>query len=221
MSPEKVSGPGAGAPLDSLSGAGPTPDVEPKNEPSAFDKVMDKQDDSSHDRGDSRPDGKDSRVKDKEAKSPDKEMPLQDLSQFLRFRTQTMERPSGMEELKVDKALPRQVIDEVVQAVRVGVNKAGDKEMQFDLKSNVMDGLSIRVSIHDNKVVTILEASTLDVKHRLEAGMGELMHNLEQRGLPAAEVEVKFREEPRRQQDQSSRQQRQYQGQPDEDEDEQ
>ena len=221
MSPDKITGPGSGAPLDNVSGAGPVPETESKAAPSAFDRVMEKKEDQPRDRDDShRAGAKDGRVKDKDQpKAHDKEMPLQDLSQFLRFRTQTMERPGALEDFKVDKALPRKVIDEVVQAVRVGVNKAGDKELQFDLKSDVLDGLSIRVSIHDGKVMTILEASTFDVKNRLEASMGDLMHSLEQKGLPGAEVEIKFKEEPHRQQDQSSRQQQQ-QPQEDEDQDE-
>jgi len=223
MSPDKVSGPGGTAPMDNLSGPGPVPDAEPKTSPSAFDKVMEKKEGSGEERDDSHRTGsKEGRVKEKDAKAHDKDMPLGDLSQFLRFRTQTMERPSGVEEIKVDRALPRKMVDEVVQAVRMGVNKLGDKEMQFDLKSTVLDGLNIRVSIHEGKVMTILEASTFDVKNRLDAHLGELIHSLEQRGLPAAEVEVKFKEEPRRQQDQSQQQQqqsrgRQYQDQEEED----
>ena len=210
MSPEKVSGSGGTSPMDNLSGAGPVPDAEPKTSPSAFDKVMEKKEGSGEERDDSqRTSSKEGRVKEKDAKTSDKDMPLGDLSQFLRFRTQTMERPSGVEEIKVEKALPRKVVDEVVQAVRLGVNKLGDKELQFDLKSTVLDGLNVRVSIHEGKVMTILEASTFDVKNRLDAHLGELIHSLEQKGLPAADVEVKFKEEPRRQQDQSQQQQQQ------------
>ncbi len=101
--------------------------------------------------------------------------------------------------------------------MRVGVNRAGDKELQFDLKSNVMDGMTIRVSIHDNRVVTILEATSRDVRDKLEAHVGELMHTLTQKGLQVASVEVQYKEPPK-QQDQQSREQQQQQQQQEEDE---
>ncbi len=154
MTTDKISSTSGGAPVDPSTAADAAPVSERKDSPSAFDKVMDKQDRERDDRDDVRkapsdaPQGRRAGVTPCCASFPVYHHP----------RARTIEPPAGGD-LRAESALPRKVIDEVVQAVRVGVNRAGDKELQFDLKSTVLDGMTIRVSIHDNKVVTILAAS--------------------------------------------------------------
>jgi hypothetical protein len=215
MTIDKTSSAAGGPPLDSGPDKGAAPDVERKETPSAFDKVMEtKERDGGH-REDARKAGaRDPRAKD--AAPVDKEAPLREFPVYHHLRARTLERTASPD-LKVERSLPRQVIDEVVQAVRVGVNRAGDKELQFDLKSNVLDGMTIRVSIHEGKVVTILEAASRDVKDKLESHVGELMHTLTQKGLQVANVEVQYKEPPKQQGQQQGQQQQQQQEQEDAD----
>lgn len=220
MSTERIS---SGAPAPSVSETAGTREAAEsgeKSSPSSFDKVMDKQKEPEGDRDS----GHDRQAKPERglrgAGETDKEVPLRDLSAFYHMRAMTMERPSGAEPLRVEKALPRKIIDEVVQAVRVGVNRAGDKEMQFDLKSHVLDGLRIRVSVHDNKVTTMLEVTTLEAQRKLEAHMGELAQTLEQKGLKVSELQIQFKEEPARPPSYSSQQEKQQQQSQDEPQDE-
>jgi len=215
MTTDKISSASGGPPIDPSADTGAAPAVERKDAPSAFDKVMDKKERERDDRDDLRKGA--GRTSPKHAPA-DKDAPLREFPVYHHLRTRTIEPPAAGD-LRTDATLPRKVIDEVVQAVRVGVNRAGDKELQFDLKSNVMDGMTIRVSIHDNRVVTILEATSRDVRDKLEAHVGELMHTLTQKGLQVASVEVQYKEPPK-QQDQQSREQQQQQQQQEEDESE-
>ncbi len=215
MTTDKISSTSGGAPVDPSTAADAAPVSERKDSPSAFDKVMDKQDRERDDRDDVRKGAVRTRPKDAAA---DKDAPLREFPVYHHLRARTIEPPAGGD-LRAESALPRKVIDEVVQAVRVGVNRAGDKELQFDLKSTVLDGMTIRVSIHDNKVVTILEAASRDVRDKLEAHVGELMHTLTQKGLQVATVEVQYKEPPKQQGQQQSHQQQQQQPEEDETED--
>ncbi|MBN2430367.1 MAG: flagellar hook-length control protein FliK [Acidobacteria bacterium] len=155
----------------------------------------------------------------KKLKHLDRETSLSDLSSLFSLRARTLEKPGGSSEVSAVGKLPKKVIDEVVQAVRVGVNRAGDKEVQFDLKSDVMDGMRVRVSMHEGKVMTVLEITTLEAKNLLESNLGELRHALMQKGLDVAQVNVQFKEQPPQgRQEGSSQQQRDQEQQPEDDE---
>ena len=199
MSTEKISSSQAGQPFDPVSGNSSAEPLEHKESPSAFDKVMEKMDRDSDDKDCKKGDKKDFKLKDALPKTQE-DGPLKDLSAFHQMKTRTMERCGATGETGAVKGVSQKVIDEVVEAVRIGTNRAGDREIQLDLKSTVLDGLTIRVSVHNDKIVAVLEAATHDVKSRLESHMGELMHALEQKNLKVENLEIRFKEEPRQQQ---------------------
>jgi len=200
MSTEKVSSSQPGQAYDSVDNSAMAESVQ-KDSPSAFDKVMEKYDRETDDKdGKKSGDKKVFKLREGQLKTQE-ETPLKDLSAFHQMRSRTMERCGGTAEVGAVKGVSQKVIDEVVEAVRIGTNRAGDREIQLDLKSTVLDGLTIRVSVHNDKVVTVLEAATHDVKSKLESHMGELMHALEQKNLKVEQVEIRFKEEPRQQQE--------------------
>ena len=214
MSVDKISS-SSGQPVDNTRSADAAGASEEKKADSNFDRVMDRKD--QHEGQDKPPAEERKPGKTDRRKETQKDLSDKDLSAFISMRSRTLERPSASAgPAPMGKALPKKVIDEVVQAVRVGVNRAGDKEVQLDLKSNVLEGLRIKVSVHDNKVMTVLEVSSYSVKNTLETHMSELRQALEQKGITMAQVDIQFKETPRQQQDSSSRDQQQHQS-PDED----
>lgn len=183
-----------------ISPAEPSPSVSAgetesagKNEPSAFDRVMDRQPSADEKSGqEKQPGAKEGTGKDR--RRLEAEWALRDPAHFHHLRQLTMEAPSPADTMKVDKAATARLVDEVVSAVRTGLNRAGDREIQLDLKSNVLDGLSLRLSFHENRLVAVLEASTFDVKQQLEARAGDLLKALELRGIKDAQLQVQFKE---------------------------
>jgi hypothetical protein len=207
MSIDNVSSSSSSRPV-SGTGADSAVDRSEKESPSSFDRVL--EDKKELDEKSKKP--ADTRDYRRDLKKGDKDVSLKDVPGMFSLRARTLERSSGTGAVSGEMRLPRKVIDEVVQAVRVGVNRTGDKEVSFDMKSTVMDGMSVRVSMHENKVVTTLEVTTLDAKNQLEANLADLKQSLVQKGLDVAEIQVQFKEEETRsyQQD-SSRQQHQEQ----------
>jgi flagellar hook-length control protein FliK len=203
--------------VSGLTGAESTKETE-KTSPSGFDRVMEDKKEAGRETKDQKSVPEELAER-KKLKHLDRETPLSDLSSLFSLRARTLEKPGGTPAISTENKLPQKVIDEVVQAVRVGVNRAGDKEVQFDLKSNVMDGMRVRVSMHDNKVVTILEVTTLDAKRQLEANLPELKQALVQKGMDIAQVNIQYKEEPQQgRREGSSQQQRDQRQQPEEDE---
>lgn len=83
-----------------------------------------------------------------------------------------------------------QMLDQIVQDVRIGINAMGAAEFQFDLKSDVLDGLKLKISTQDGKVTASFIAENVHVKDAIDQGTQELIQALQQRGLEVAEVQV-------------------------------
>jgi|GEM_PF-1006322 len=209
MGIDEVKSSSSGQPVSGVSGGDSARETE-KTSPSGFDRVMeDKKEtgkESARESGEKKmtPEELASR---KKLKHLDRDAPLSDLSSLFSLRARTLEKPGGHTDVSAVGKLPKKVIDEVVQAVRVGVNRAGDKEVQFDLKSSVMDGMRVRISMHEGKVMTVLEITTLEAKNLLESNLGELKHALMQKGLDVAQVNIQFKEEPQQGRQEGSPQQ--------------
>lgn len=83
-----------------------------------------------------------------------------------------------------------QILDQIVQEVRLGINATGAAEFQFDLRSDVLDGLKLKISTQDGKVVAYFIAENVHVKDVIDQGAQELVQALQQRGLEVAELQV-------------------------------
>jgi len=91
----------------------------------------------------------------------------------------------------VDNILSPQIIDKIVQQVRVGVNEVGNTEFQFDLKSDILGGLKLKVnSSQEGKISISFTTESIEAKNIIEANISNLEKSLQERGLPEVAVFV-------------------------------
>lgn len=123
--------------------------------------------------------------------------------------------PAVTETQTVSPIIQPQMIDQIVQEVRIGINAMGAAEFQFDLKSDVLDGLKLKISTQDGKVTASFIAENVHVKETIDQGAQELIQALQQRGLEIAEIQVSVGADTsgRQQQQQHEREQPSWNGQ--------
>jgi flagellar hook-length control protein FliK len=86
--------------------------------------------------------------------------------------------------------VPPQMVEQIVQDVRLGVNEMGVAEFQFDLKSDALDGLKLKISTKDGQVYATFIAENVHVKDTIDQGAQELVKALQDRGLQVANLQV-------------------------------
>ena len=95
-----------------------------------------------------------------------------------------------------DVQVSRELMQKLVDQVRVGQNKAGDTEVQMDLKATVFEGMSMKVSKGPEGVLAVLTVDQLSAKAALEAQVADLVSRLEAQGMKVQDVQVELRETP-------------------------
>jgi hypothetical protein len=97
---------------------------------------------------------------------------------------------SGSERLrKVANELAQKIVDKV----RIGTNAAGNSEFQIDLKSDVLAGLSVKVSAKNGKISAVFSGSDKDVLKMIEEQGEALKAALGQRGLTLEDFKTESR----------------------------
>lgn len=91
------------------------------------------------------------------------------------------------------RAIANEIAQKIVERVRVGQNAAGKAEFQIDLRSNVLKGLSIKVSGSNGKISAVFSGSDRDVLKMLEEQADTLKSALGGRGLVLADFKVEER----------------------------
>jgi len=92
--------------------------------------------------------------------------------------------------------IPRDLVNKVVESVRVGQNREGAAEVQLDLKATMYEGMSVKVSGGKGAGVTAtLIVDQISAKNALEREIGELAQRLEAKGLQVSEIRVELREQ--------------------------
>lgn len=86
--------------------------------------------------------------------------------------------------------LSQAVINQIVQYVRVGINRMGDKEMQIDLHEKVFKGLKLRVTSHKGKVGVHFIAADEDTRSVFEKNKGAIRDALEKKGILVEDIRV-------------------------------
>lgn len=81
------------------------------------------------------------------------------------------------------RQIANEIAQKIVERVRVGTNKAGAAEFQIDLRSNVLKGLSIKVSSQQGKISMIFSGSDKDTLKFIEEQAEGLKQTLTGRGL--------------------------------------
>ncbi len=88
------------------------------------------------------------------------------------------------------KTIPPQMVEQIVQDVRLGINEHGLAEFQFDLKSDVLDGLKLKISTKDGQVYATFIAENVHVKDTIDQSAQELVKALQNKGLDVANIQV-------------------------------
>jgi hypothetical protein len=88
------------------------------------------------------------------------------------------------------RAVANEIAQKIVERVRVGENAAGKAEFQIDLRSNVLRGLSIKVSGSNGKISAVFSGRDKEVLKMLEEQAHTLKSALGGRGLTLAEFKV-------------------------------
>jgi hypothetical protein len=91
------------------------------------------------------------------------------------------------------RALAQEIAQKIVERVRVGTNAAGAAEFQIDLRSNVLKGLSIKVSGGNGKIKAVFSGSDREVMKLLKQQSEGLKSALAGRGLTLEELRIEER----------------------------
>lgn len=91
------------------------------------------------------------------------------------------------------RAVANEIAQKIVERVRVGTNGAGAAEFQIDLRSNVLSGLSIKLSAKNGKIQAVFSGSDRDVLKMIEEQSEGLKNALSSRGLKLEDLKFEVR----------------------------
>ena len=97
---------------------------------------------------------------------------------------------SGSERLR---QIANEIAQKIVERVRVGTNASGAAEFQIDLRSNVLSGLSIKVSGGRGKIKLAFSGTDKEVLKALGESAEDLKQALGGRGLKLDELRIEER----------------------------
>jgi hypothetical protein len=86
--------------------------------------------------------------------------------------------------------LAQQVLNKIVQYVRIGINKAGEKEIQLDLHERIFRGLKLRVTEKDGKVGVHFRTSDARGREVFEKNRDAIRDALAKKGIEVAEITI-------------------------------
>lgn len=112
-------------------------------------------------------------------------------SPFQAQQIQNVQASTMIQNLQQLQKVPPQVIDQIVQYVRVGLNKNMDKEIQIDLSDKVFKGLSLRIALHEGKLQITFLTANADVRRLFEASKGDIGKALQAKGHRIESMQVK------------------------------
>lgn len=88
------------------------------------------------------------------------------------------------------RRVAQEIAQKIVENVRVGTNAKGQAEFQIDLRSNVLSGLSIKLSGGNGKISASFSGSDKEVLKMLEENREGLSKALSGRGLTLTELKI-------------------------------
>jgi hypothetical protein len=97
---------------------------------------------------------------------------------------------TGSERLR---KVANELAQKIVERVRIGTNAAGRVEFQVDLRSDVLAGLTVKVSANNGKISAVFQGSDRDVLKMLEEHEDALREALSARGLTLEDFKIEAR----------------------------
>ncbi len=92
-------------------------------------------------------------------------------------------------------SLPPELVQKLVESVRIGQNRVGATEMRLGLKSTVFEGMNLKVSTKDGIVQVVMQVEQYAAKEKLEGEIAQLQDRLEAQGLSVGEITVEVKGE--------------------------
>ncbi len=89
-----------------------------------------------------------------------------------------------------EAALTQQVLDKIVQYVRIGINRAGDKEIQMDLHQSIFRGLKLRVIAREGKVGVHFRTADKKGREIFEKNSDAIRDALAKKGIEVDELTI-------------------------------
>ncbi len=109
-------------------------------------------------------------------------------------------------------ALNIREIEQIVQKVQVGINEKGLPEMNFELMTDKLGALNLKVSSENDKINIEFVTQDAAAQAELQKGIKELSQLLGERGLNLSETNVMTRDDQSRQQQDRGREDSRGQG---------
>lgn len=89
-----------------------------------------------------------------------------------------------------EPGLPQAVLNQLVQYVRLGINRMGDKEIQIDLHEKIFRGLKLRVTSLKGKVGVHFIAADAKTRSVFEKNRDAIKDALEKKGILVEDIRV-------------------------------
>jgi len=90
------------------------------------------------------------------------------------------------------REIPKAVLDQIVQHVRVGLNRNLDKEIHLDLSEKIFRGLSLKVSSRNGRVEVTFLTQNADVRRLFENQKGAIGQALTEKGIAVSKIQVQY-----------------------------
>lgn len=90
-------------------------------------------------------------------------------------------------------SLPPELVQKLVESVRVGQNRVGATEMQLGLKATVFEGMNLKIASKDGIVNVVMEVEQMAAKEKLEGEIQSLQDRLEAQGLSVGDITVELK----------------------------
>jgi flagellar hook-length control protein FliK len=97
-----------------------------------------------------------------------------------------------MEGAGAPREIPKQVLDQIVQHVRIGLNKNLDKEMHIEFSEKFFQGLTLKVSLRNGKVDVSFLTGSSEVRRLFESHKQQIGKALSEKGIAVSQIQVQF-----------------------------
>ncbi|HPW45441.1 MAG TPA: flagellar hook-length control protein FliK [bacterium] len=87
-------------------------------------------------------------------------------------------------------AMSQQVLNKIVQYVKIGINKQGEKEIQVDLHERIFRGLKLRVIARGGKVAVRFASTDPKSREVLEKNRDGIQKALKDKGIDVEDIEI-------------------------------
>jgi len=88
--------------------------------------------------------------------------------------------------------IPRQLLDQMIQLIRVGLQKQDQKEILIDLSQKVFRGLSLKVKSQNGKVEVSFLTGDPRIRNLFEGEKNNIAQALQEKGVQVSQVQVQY-----------------------------